>query len=620
MLKLKGNEKRRMDNKVFLKLCLIFLLFFLLLPVTFTSAVKAKPFLGKTKTVHHISKCLHNIQCSENSRRSQEVAQRKFRKFYLESICQREQDNNAAQFELLRHALKYSPNAPEALFDLAGLEASNPVYAEEDVNRLYQRAIVLCPNNKQFRWEYAKYEITVGKIDSAIVLLQALTKDTLKRYDAYSVLASIYEKENENDLLIRTLNEWSNCDENDENISMMKVRTYTKMHCYKEALAIVDTLCQKYPQSEYYPILKAETYLAKGDTIKAWEQNQTVMSAIPDNHYAQLFLVHYYQTCEDNEKMTKQIECVILNPKQNMDVRSSFFQSYISTYKGGTGDKRIDSIFIKLLDQPMDDKALMEVYTAYLMEKNAPDSAYASVMKKILEIDPADKQSRLREVWSLFKKKQYGEVVTACEEGLKYNPDQLLFYVISGNSYMILKQKDKALKIFEAGRNCVPKTRDKEVVSDYYSAFGDLMHEAGRVRESYSLYDSSLVYNASNVSTLNNYAYFLAVSDSQLDKADKMAALAVKYAPNEATFLDTYAWVLFMKGDYKQAKIYIEGALNNLKVPTSMDTSLYEHAGDIYSQLGNTEEALKAWKHAYKLNGKSKILKKKIKLKKYIKQ
>ena len=175
------------------------------------------------------------------------------------------------------------------------------------------------------------------------------------------------------------------------------------------------------------------------------------------------------------------------------------------------------------------------------------------------------------------------------------------------------------MSFFESGKSHVSGYKDADIRSDYYSAYGDLLHEAGRLKESYAMYDSSLVCNPANVSTLNNYAYFLSLADSAMDKAHEMAALAIKYSPDEPTFLDTYAWVLFVQGDYSGAKIYIDKAQQRLKTSSPQDASLYEHAGDIYSQLGDTQQALQAWKKALKMGNASKILRQKIKYKRYIK-
>ena len=79
--------------------------------------------------------------------------------------------------------------------------------------------------------------------------------------------------------------------------------------------------------------------------------------------------------------------------------------------------------------------------------------------------------------------------------------------------------------------------------------------------EAYAAYDSSLVYNPDNIGTLNNYAYFLSVERKDLDKAEEMSYRTVKAEPDNETYLDTYAWILFEKGRYTEARIYIEQTL-----------------------------------------------------------
>ena len=52
---------------------------------------------------------------------------------------------------------------------------------------------------------------------------------------------------------------------------------------------------------------------------------------------------------------------------------------------------------------------------------------------------------------------------------------------------------------------------------------------------------------------LNNYAYFLSEENKDLDKAHKMAKKVFEKFPQMPTYVDTYAWVLFIKKDYKEA-------------------------------------------------------------------
>jgi Tfp pilus assembly protein PilF len=116
--------------------------------------------------------------------------------------------------------------------------------------------------------------------------------------------------------------------------------------------------------------------------------------------------------------------------------------------------------------------------------------------------------------------------------------------------------------------------------------------------QAYEAYDSALVYNADNIGALNNYAYYLSLEKAQLDRAEEMSYRTVKAEPNNGTYLDTYAWILFEKSKFTEAKIYIDQALTN-----GGDTSsvVVEHAGDIYYQNGDREQALAYWQQALKL-------------------
>jgi Tfp pilus assembly protein PilF len=83
---------------------------------------------------------------------------------------------------------------------------------------------------------------------------------------------------------------------------------------------------------------------------------------------------------------------------------------------------------------------------------------------------------------------------------------------------------------------------------------------------------------------LNNYAYFLSESGEQLAKAEQMSYRTVKAEPKNATYLDTYAWILYMLGRYSEANIYIDQALQNLD--ESMDNSVIkEHAEKIKQKI-----------------------------------
>ena len=104
-----------------------------------------------------------------------------------------------------------------------------------------------------------------------------------------------------------------------------------------------------------------------------------------------------------------------------------------------------------------------------------------------------------------------------------------------------------------------------------------------------------------------------------------MSHKTIKAEPKNATYLDTYAWILFMQQRYTESKIYIDQALQNLDTvvvdgDTISNSAIFEHAGDIYWHCDNRDKALSFWEDALKGDSENKVLIRKIKLKKYFKE
>ena len=544
----------------------------------------------------------------------------KYNALYLESVMEREKGNLTAQFELLRRALEVKPNAPEALFDLAETARKGNVLNDEAITELYRKALAADGNRNTFYLErFGRYEMTIEKYDEAIEIFQKLTKDELKRKTAFEMLATIYDRQQRYDDLLKTLDEWTQTCGEDEDVDNMKMKTLDHLKRYDEEIAVIDKLIATNSDNDYYGIARAQTLLQKGDTLAAWKGYEAVVKADSGNVSAQMFRVVYFQTTKNEAAMLNAMEDVILNNEQPTEMRVSLIKSLMNSLKGTSQEPRLRKLFERLMDEPLDDRALPELYAQYLASKNEPDSAFVPAMKKIMEIDPNDDQARLILIQDALNRRAYGEVIAKCKEGMLLNPGKLLYYHLCGGALYQEKQYRESLAMFQKGLAYVKTTKDKETVSNFFSSYADALHEGGEAQKAYACYDSALVYNPVNVVCLNNYAYFLSLGGEQLNKARQMSERVLKIEPDNATYLDTYAWILFMMKDYEQARAYMEQALKQVK-DSGDDASLYEHAGDIYIQLGRKQEAQSAWRKALKLGSNSKLLKKKIKTSKYYRE
>ncbi len=94
-----------------------------------------------------------------------------------------------------------------------------------------------------------------------------------------------------------------------------------------------------------------------------------------------------------------------------------------------------------------------------------------------------------------------------------------------------------------------------------YSTMGDMYHQLGENAKAYKAYDSALKINATYAPVLNNYAFYLSMEGRKLKKAAAMSKITVDQEPDNPTYLDTYAWILYLQGKPEEAKPLFKHAM-----------------------------------------------------------
>ena len=272
-------------------------------------------------------------------------------------------------------------------------------------------------------------------------------------------------------------------------------------------------------------------------------------------------------------------------------------QLIMRSERGDRDSTKIVGLFDSMLAQEQENADVAMLAAQYLLSKRMDEQA-KPVLWKVLEIDPENKPARLQLLSFAISKEDLDEVIRICSPAVEYMPEALEFYYYWGLAHYQKDQHDEALEVFKKGVRQVGADSDKNMVSDFYSIMGDLYHTKKMNAEAYAAYDSALVYKPDNIGALNNYAYYLSVEKKNLDKAEEMSYKTVKAEPTNNTYLDTYAWILFEKGKYAEARIYIDQALQNGGDKSSV---VVEHCGDIYWMTEEPEKALEYWKQAEKL-------------------
>lgn len=199
----------------------------------------------------------------------------------------------------------------------------------------------------------------------------------------------------------------------------------------------------------------------------------------------------------------------------------------------------------------------------------------------------------------------YDAVIEHTQQALEIFPNQATLYYFGGTAYLIKKDYEEAIKIFNAGKSYA--ARDANMKSLFHGQLGDAYNSLGNHGKSDEAYEIALDAKPDNDHVLNNYSYFLSLRKKDLDKAAAMSSKLVTDYPENSTYLDTHAWVLYMQGDFEGAEKHLKQAL--LYEPSA---TIIEHYGDALFQLGKIDEAIIQWKTARDMAEDTTTLDKKI--------
>ena len=536
--------------------------------------------------------------------------------FFLEAMVQRQKGNNDAAFDLLQHCVRLNPKAAEAYFFLA--QYYELLKDDSLSGQYYQKAAELEPDNTVFLETLAQWYVTQQNYDNAIKAVERLYNQDKSRDDLLEMLYELYQQTEDYPKAIETLNRIEAAEGKSERLSYAKSEMYTKQGMKQAAIDEMKALASQYPNDLNYKGMYADMLLRNDEEQQALRLYNEILAEEPDNTRALVSLRSYYRVQGETELVDSLTELILLNPATTTEQRVYLMRQMVGESERAGGDStQVLEMFHKMLQQPQKSADIAALCAAYMDLKKMPRDTIAAMLHTVLQIAPDNAAARLQLVSFAWDSKDIDEVISLCQEARQYNPEEMAFYYSQGMAYYQKDQKDEALGAFQNGISVITRESSPAIVSDFYAVMGDLLHQKGLARQAFEAYDSCLQWKDDNIMCMNNYAYYLSELGQQLDKAEQMSYKTIKAEPKNATYLDTYAWILFMEERFAEAKIYIDQALQN---DSDSSAVIIEHAGDIYVRNGNTDRAVALWQQALQKDPDNKILIRKIKRRKYLKK
>ncbi len=537
--------------------------------------------------------------------------QRKYEYYFLEAVRLEQQGRYDEAFEMLQHCLAICPKAPSALYKTANYHFV--LNRKDKAAEALLGAVEGAPDNYWYRQTLASYYQSNREYDKAIATIEEMQQLFPKRNgELLPALVGLYSHTGQYDKVVDALTRLELIAGKSEAISMEKMRNYLLMGNKEGAFSEMEALASEYPDNLYYRVVLAEVYMDHGRIAEAEPLLQSVLAEDPDYGPAKIALAEYYRQQADTVRYQAMADSVMMSDDVVDDVKVRLMAQLI---KAQADSAWVMSLFERAIARPQRTAKLGHLCVQYMLSLEQPEERVRPILLRMLEVEPDHVPARSQLLAYAAMRDDMEEVVEICSAGIDYNPEVLEYYYYKGiGLYHFMGRPDEALATYSQAIRQVTKESNMEMVSDIFTAMGDIHYEQHRPQDAYLCYDSALVYNPSNVLVLNNYAYFLAEEGHDLEKAEQMSRRSIEAEQDNATYLDTYAWVLYKLGRYAEALTYIERALAAEDTPSDV---LYEHAGDICRQLGDMPQARLYWQEALSLQRKAgrvdKQLEKKIK-------
>jgi Tfp pilus assembly protein PilF len=394
-------------------------------------------------------------------------------------------------------------------------------------------------------------------------------------------------------------------------ITSSKIDNYMALNDSAGALKEMRGLLATAPRNDSYNIAMSGLFQHYGMNDSALYYLDRAQEYAPDNGYIYLARAEYYNMAGDSVAYEQQIYNALTAEQLDVDSKLGVLLGYIRQQLAKEDTtQRINDLFTVLIQQHPHEARIHQLYSEYFFTKKDYKGAIEQLGYS-LDVNPTDADGWRNLVILNMMDNNYPDAVKASEKALEYNPDNLDLLGYVAGCYHQMKEYGKAIETYEKTLARVDSA-DVERRANLITGMGDTYSEMNDSAKTVDCYQRALELDPANSGALNNYAYFLAQRGQDLDHAERMAALAVKYEPDNANFIDTYAWVFFAKKDYDMALLYIKSA-----VEKDEDNHLLEHYGDILWFTGEKEQAVEQWTKALEQDPDNELLQRKVKDKTY---
>ena len=503
-----------------------------------------------------------------------------------------------------------------------------------DAIRLYRECIKFNPQSSASYYQISNIMMRIGAIGSAKeYALKASNIDHGNKWYLYH-LASLYQMTNNLDstiIIYRKIVELDSTYENRLNLAFL----YNQNNDFKKALIIVDKLQNEFGTSERILFFKHELYKNLKMKSHAIEILIDGAKLYPDNIDFKGLLAEYYASISKPEMAEHIYQSILFEDTDDLRIMLSYGDFLIMNKKFSEANK----IYLKLFnDSSISVDKKVEILSNFVKSAKGLEMSGIEIGRYIGYLDNLaynDLKVRYLSADINLSLGDYNAVTSDIKYILKYKSDdskiwERLIYLenLLGNADSVIYYADLALHKFNneelfftlKGLALSQKNLNKAAITCYkngieftsnnkrkaqiYGFIAESFRNLGIDDSSDLYFELSIKLDKENLILKNNYSYYLALRSENLKRAELLSRETISSEPDNSTFLDTYAWILYKLGLTDKAKKYIEKAVKN---DNNGNAEILDHYGDIIYSEGDKKGAIRIWERALQLEGSNSV-------------
>lgn len=564
----------------------------------------------------------------------------KARYYYVEGSVALSEGKPSEAYEFFKKAALTDPGYAEANYSYAIMRMTlrndtlmSPAEVERSIS-LMKAYVDQYPEETEEAMTYSFLAARNGDLDEAIRVAER--SDTLAGSLPAILLqlAQHYAEREDMDKAISTLERYERIEGSAPDIALKKLYLMFMTGDTARLISESDRLVREHPLSTEYLVIR-------GNVMEALEKPDSALTSYlraeaidPEDGRVKLTLANYYLERGDSTAYDLKSSEAILSENIMLDEKLDMMTRYMQNIIADTtaDSRRGARLFDGLLRQYPHEPKVLDLGAQY--SATIGDYARArELMAYATDLQPENPDYWTRLAHFNFADDRYAEAAAVCEKGLEKLPEPprglLLVY---GSACSLSDQYDKARgayqRLLEMELPGALLTDDVKTVlqkagklpyeslvriANIFEMVGDVSHRTGDMERCTKEYDVVLALNPDNTMALNNYAYYLAIGGGDLGKAEEMSRKAVAEQPDNPTYLDTLAWILYLKGQYAEALELQERAMETITPDAESSGEYWDHLGDIQYMNGQKDKALESWKKALELDEDNKSIAEKVK-------